>query len=73
MPEPDLDDLKRRMRGAIDVLHSELTGLRTGRASAGLLEPLTVEAYGSSMPMNQVATIHLRMRKPKPDEPKATD
>ena len=57
MSEPDLDDLKRRMRGAIDVLHDELAGLRTGRASAGLLEPLTVEAYGSSMPMNQVATI----------------
>jgi ribosome recycling factor len=57
MSEPDLDDLKRRMRGAIDVLHSEFGGLRTGRASAGLLEPLTVEAYGSNMPMNQVGTI----------------
>jgi ribosome recycling factor len=45
------------MRGAIDVLHSELAGLRTGRASAALLEPLTVEAYGSTMPMNQVGTI----------------
>ena len=45
------------MRGAIDVLHSELVGLRTGRASAALLEPLTVEAYGSTMPMNQVGTI----------------
>jgi ribosome recycling factor len=39
------------------VLHSELAGLRTGRASAALLEPLTVEAYGSTMPMNQVGTI----------------
>ncbi len=57
MPDPDLEDLKRRMRGAIDVLHSEFGGLRTGRASAGLLEPLTVEAYGSNMPMNQVGTI----------------
>ena len=57
MSEPDLEDLKRRMRGAIDVLHSEFGGLRTGRASAGLLEPLTVEAYGSKMPMNQVGTI----------------
>jgi ribosome recycling factor len=57
MSEPDLDDLKRRMRGAIDVLHSEFGGLRTGRASTGLLEPLTVEAYGSNMPMNQVGTI----------------
>ena len=57
MPEPDLDDFKRRMRGAIDVLHSEFAGLRTGRASAALLEPLSVEAYGTSMPMNQVGTI----------------
>ena len=57
MPDPDLDDLKRRMRGAIDVLHDEFAGLRTGRASAALLEPLTVEAYGSAMPMNQVGTI----------------
>jgi ribosome recycling factor len=57
MSDPDLEDLKRRMKGAIDVLHSEFAGLRTGRASAGLLEPLTVEAYGSSMPINQVGTI----------------
>ena len=57
MSDPDLEDLKRRMKGAIEVLHSEFSGLRTGRASAGLLEPLTVEAYGSSMPINQVGTI----------------
>ena len=57
MSDPDLDDLKRRMKGAIEVLHSEFGGLRTGRASAGLLEPVTVEAYGSQMPMNQVGTI----------------
>lgn len=57
MSEPDLEDLKRRMKGAIEVLHSEFGGLRTGRASAGLLEPLTVEAYGSNMPMKQVGTI----------------
>ena len=57
MSDPDLEDIKRRMKGAIDVLHSEFTGLRTGRASTGLLEPLTVEAYGSNMPMNQVGTI----------------
>lgn len=57
MSDPDLEDLKRRMRGAIDVLHSEFAGLRTGRASAALLEPLNVEAYGSKMPMNQVGTI----------------
>jgi len=57
MPDPDLEDLNRRMKGALEVLHSEFAGLRTGRASAGLLEPLTVEAYGSKMPMNQVGTI----------------
>lgn len=57
MPDPDLEDLKRRMKGAMDVLHDEFTGLRTGRASASLLEPLTVEAYGSAMPMSQVGTI----------------
>lgn len=45
------------MDGAIDVLRTELGGLRTGRASAGLLEPVTVEAYGSHMPLNQVATV----------------
>jgi len=57
MSDPDLEDIKRRMRGAIDVLHSEFGGLRTGRASGVLLEPLTVEAYGSQLPMNQVGTI----------------
>ncbi|MBT5458506.1 MAG: ribosome recycling factor [Rhodospirillaceae bacterium] len=57
MPDPDLDDIKRRMKGAMDVLHDEFAGLRTGRASTALLEPLTVEAYGSAMPMNQVGTI----------------
>jgi len=57
MSEPDLDDIKRRMKGALDVLHSEFAGLRTGRASAGLLEPLSVGAYGQTLPMNQVGTI----------------
>ena len=57
MSDLDLEDLKRRMRGAKDVLHSEFAGLRTGRASTGLLEPLTVEAYGANKPMNQVGTI----------------
>ena len=50
-------DLQRRMEGAIEVLHKEFSGLRTGRASASLLEPITVDAYGSPMPMNQVGTI----------------
>ena len=57
MADPDISDIKRRMRGAIEVLHSEFGGLRTGRASAALLEPLTVEAYGSKMPLNQVGTV----------------
>ena len=54
---PDLSDITRRMDGAITALKGELAGLRTGRASANLVEPLTVEAYGSRMPINQVATI----------------
>jgi len=53
----DFDDLKRRMEGALSTLHSEFAGLRTGRASASLVEPITVEAYGSQMPMNQVGTV----------------
>ncbi|MBB4302442.1 ribosome recycling factor [Rhodobium orientis] len=53
----DFDDLGRRMDGAVSVLKTELSGLRTGRASAALLEPITVEAYGQQMPINQVATV----------------
>ncbi len=53
----DLAEIKRRMQGAIQALKHELGGLRTGRASAALLEPVMVEAYGQSMPINQVATI----------------
>ncbi|OLL54821.1 ribosome recycling factor [Bartonella henselae] len=52
-----MDDLKRRMHGAISAFKHELGGLRTGRASASLLEPLTVEAYGSVVHINQVANI----------------
>ena len=55
--DPDIDDLERRMSGAIEALKREFAGLRTGRASTSLLEPLTVEAYGSEMPINQVATL----------------
>jgi ribosome recycling factor len=50
-------DLKKRMNGAIEVLRKEFSGLRTGRASASLLEPITVAAYGSEMPLNQVGTV----------------
>lgn len=53
----DLDDLKRRMAGAEQALRSELAGLRTGRASASLLDPIQVDAYGAMMPLNQVATV----------------
>jgi ribosome recycling factor len=57
MADPDLDDIERRMNGAVEVLRKEFAGLRTGRASAALLDPITVEAYGSRMPMSQVGTI----------------
>lgn len=57
MADPDVKDLKRRMDGAIEALRREFAGLRTGRASASLLEPIMVPAYGASMPLNQVATI----------------
>jgi ribosome recycling factor len=53
----DLNELKRRMHGAVTLLKQELGGLRTGRASASLLEPVQVEAYGTHMPLNQVATV----------------
>src|SRR5262252_5766295 len=53
----DLAGLKRRMQGALTVLRQELAGLRTGRASPHLLDPVQVEAYGTHMPLNQVATI----------------
>lgn len=53
----DINELKRRMQGAIQTLRHELAGLRTGRASINLLEPVQVQAYGQSMPLNQVATI----------------
>lgn len=53
----DVNDLTRRMDGAIQSFKHDLGGLRTGRASASLLEPLTIEAYGSTMPINQVAQI----------------
>lgn len=53
----DNNDIKRRMQGAIASLKSDLGGLRTGRASASLIEPIHVDAYGSSTPLAQVATI----------------
>ena len=55
----DLEDLKRRMQGAINAFKHDLGGLRTGRASASLLEPIQVDAYGSLLPMNQVANVNV--------------
>ena len=53
----DKSDLERRMQGAVESLKHDLNGLRTGRASTALLDPVTVEVYGSHMPLNQVATV----------------
>ncbi|MCC6597379.1 MAG: ribosome recycling factor [Alphaproteobacteria bacterium] len=53
----DKNDIKRRMDGAIDVLAKEFGGLRTGRASISLLDPVMVEAYGNKMPLNQIGTV----------------
>ena len=53
----DLNDLERRMRGVIDTLKREFGGLRTGRASVNLLDPVVVTVYGAKMPLNQVATV----------------
>ena len=59
MPTPgfDINEVKRRMQGATASLKHELGGLRTGRAAASMLEPVQVEAYGSHMPLNQLATV----------------
>ena len=57
MAEPDLDDIQRRMDGAVTSLKSEFGGLRTGRASVSLLDPIMVDAYGAKMPINQVGTV----------------
>ena len=60
MPDdPLLTDLRRRMDGALEVLRKEFGGLRTGRASASLLEPIMVNAYGNTIPLNQVASINV--------------
>lgn len=61
MTNPEIEevrkDTQKRMQSAIDVVQKELAGLRTGRASTGLLEPIVVDAYGSSMPLTQVGTV----------------
>jgi ribosome recycling factor len=53
----DMADLKRRMEGAIQKLHDDFAGLRTGRASANMLDPVQVDAYGSMMPLSQLANV----------------
>jgi ribosome recycling factor len=57
MPKYDKADVERRMNGAVEALKSDLAGLRTGRANVGMLDPVTVEVYGSHMPINQVASV----------------
>ena len=60
MPEDALlNDLRRRMDGALEVLRKEFGGLRTGRASTSLLEPVQVNAYGGMVPLNQVASVNV--------------
>ena len=60
MPEDELlKDLRRRMDGALEVFRKEFGGLRTGRASASLLEPIMVAAYGNTVPLSQVASINV--------------
>jgi ribosome recycling factor len=54
-----LKDIQRRMDGALEVLRKEFGGLRTGRASASMLEPVMVEAYGNTVPLNQLANINV--------------
>jgi ribosome recycling factor len=57
MPAYNKSDLERRMHGAVESLKHDLQGLRTGRASTTLLDPVTVEVYGAHMPLNQLATV----------------
>jgi len=57
--ELDLDDLERRMNGALEALKQEFASLRTGRASAAMVEPIHVDAYGANTPINQVGTVNV--------------
>lgn len=57
--EPDINDIQRRMDGALEVLRREFGGLRTGRANASLLDTVIVEAYESTMPLNQLASVNV--------------
>ncbi|PCI64454.1 MAG: ribosome recycling factor [Kordiimonadales bacterium] len=55
--EIDLDDVERRMKGAVDALKHEFSGLRTGRATTNLLDSVSVDVYGAMMPLNQISTV----------------
>ena len=59
MPGADMKALEKRMEGALAALKTDFSGLRSGRASASLVEPITVDAYGSSMPISQVGTVNI--------------
>ncbi len=58
LPPYNKDDMQRRMKGAVATLRHEFGGLRTGRANTSILDPVTVDAYGSPMPLNQVGTVN---------------
>lgn len=58
MAGADLNDIKRRMEGSLTSFRNDLAGLRTGRASAALLDPVMVDAYGAKSPLNQVANVN---------------
>lgn len=57
MPQYDKADIERRMKGAVESLRGDLSGLRTGRANTSLLDPVVAEVYGAMMPLSQVATV----------------
>ena len=57
MSSLDMEDVKRRMEGAVSNLSSEFSGLRAGRASVAMLDTVSVDAYGSKMPLNQLSNI----------------
>ncbi|HXJ03393.1 MAG TPA: ribosome recycling factor [Micropepsaceae bacterium] len=59
LPPFDKEDMKRRMKGAVATAKHEFAGLRTGRANPAILDPVTVEAYGSTMPLTQVGTVNV--------------
>jgi len=58
VPPFDKEDMRRRMKGAVATVKHEFAGLRTGRANTAILDPVHVDAYGSSMPLAQVGTIN---------------